>query len=677
MEKTTFTNQFFFKPCSEIFTPLVKRIILFSLCWIGSICLTFSQANNSVKLLTKQKVILDTFSIATNKPLSSLRTQVYIDYQKPNSKKFWKNLALFSGTLVLQSQLNKTNLYKEPTVPLLTQNNQNVLLPSISLGLLPSLWKNRPRKIPKLNLKVVHKSSDGNILNVWEKPLTSKAKEGAELLDLSIDSSIRLGKIEISLENYSDRKVYFWGNATNIITKSVIEETPIEEIAPYKLKRVSRYPGKLIESVVDEKIVVLQKTNKEVKGSSSFLDFTSTLSPQTFDVTNVKPKQKPVYSSATTTAKESDCKALEGQVWDGTKCVFNPDVFCKANFGDDFSYNSSTGACDFNDPYANESCPSGETYQAGVGDGCPISECEDSGGEWENNACNNPSLDCVNGGGSWQEPNCLCSSGLIWDDDVKECIIDVEVGVNQCPSGLIWDDLMNTCVIDEDIVVGGQNCLIQGKVWDEATQSCITPSTGCPYGYYDDGWGSCIFDYEPIPPTGTLPPVTPPSLPPVQYGTRTYYNPETRANYYSSEKKCEGIQDIWNNAVSNNKEVLAFLLSDGTLVTLPYNTSTNISAVVPPASYNGETAGTYFNGVDSFVQIVATIHTHNECINDHSDGVSGLSNDDVSVFQTFLQFSPPIKHYVMGCGVVGETDINGSISNKQWGTPSQTCWNIK
>lgn len=68
---------------------------------------------------------------------------------------------------------------------------------------------------------------------------------------------------------------------------------------------------------------------------------------------------------------------------------------------------------------------------------------------------------------------------------------------------------------------------------------------------------------------------------------------------------------------------------------------------LPTLTYTGiqYQAGQYF------IPIVATIHTHNQCLSDGTDGVTNqiLSTGDAGLAASF----PTINHYIIGCGALG------------------------
>lgn len=166
------------------------------------------QSKSTVQVLSKQKVLLDSFSIQRNQPITQLHSQVYVDYERGDPKIFWKNLAFFTGSMVLGQQL----------APIQTTENfsnsiqTSLLFPSISLAFIPNILHNRPRGIPEVNLRITHLNEQGSVLNTWEKPLTKDAKKGPMLLDINLDTTLTSGKIEVSLENNSKRKVAYWAN---------------------------------------------------------------------------------------------------------------------------------------------------------------------------------------------------------------------------------------------------------------------------------------------------------------------------------------------------------------------------------------------------------------------------------------------------------------------------------
>lgn len=155
--------------------------------------------------------------------------------------------------------------------------------------------------------------------------------------------------------------------------------------------------------------------------------------------------------------------------------------------------------------------------------------------------------------------------------------------------------------------------------------------------------------------------------------------------------KCQGIQDIWNTSVANNKEVVGLLTSDGKIITVAilqqsggswgglykyegtvyYTYPTNQGA--PSQSYAGMqvAAGQYF------IPVIATVHTHNPCIQSGGDGITNmtLSQGDQNLSQDFQT----LNHYIVGCGgAIGKFDhTSNSPSLLQSGNLSNTCNSIQ
>ncbi len=174
------------------------------------------------------------------------------------------------------------------------------------------------------------------------------------------------------------------------------------------------------------------------------------------------------------------------------------------------------------------------------------------------------------------------------------------------------------------------------------------------------------------------------------FSPNNLYNGNGEKPIGESPNKCQGAQDMWNASVSNNKEVVGLLTSDGKTITVAmlgysggswgglykhegtvYYTYPS-SKGAPSQLYAGMqvAAGQYF------IPIVATIHTHNPCIQMGGDGITNitLSEGDQSLAQSFQT----INHYIIGCGAIGEFDYHNDFpSILQSGNLSTTCSKLK
>ncbi len=80
--------------------------------------------------------------------------------------------------------------------------------------MIPSIWKNRPRGVPEAGLYVQHRDIKGNLTQSWEQPISSEAKNSAELLTVAIEKPLSEGSLEVYLQNGSKNEVYYWGLQT-------------------------------------------------------------------------------------------------------------------------------------------------------------------------------------------------------------------------------------------------------------------------------------------------------------------------------------------------------------------------------------------------------------------------------------------------------------------------------
>ncbi|HVW99149.1 MAG TPA: hypothetical protein VHA52_01700, partial [Candidatus Babeliaceae bacterium] len=150
--------------------------------------------------------------------------------------------------------------------------------------------------------------------------------------------------------------------------------------------------------------------------------------------------------------------------------------------------------------------------------------------------------------------------------------------------------------------------------------------------------------------------------------------------------KCSGAQGIWTMATNNNKEVFGVMTADSQFMAVAmigfeggqfggiydeYGTEYYTypdSLGLPSQTYSGmiHSAGQYF------IPIIATIHTHNPCVVDGTDGVTNgnLSPEDIQLENNYTT----INHYIIGCDALGK--LNAGYNQAfllATGTLSNTC----
>ena len=154
------------------------------------------------------------------------------------------------------------------------------------------------------------------------------------------------------------------------------------------------------------------------------------------------------------------------------------------------------------------------------------------------------------------------------------------------------------------------------------------------------------------------------------------------------KSKCEGIMDIFDSYP--DKETAGYITMDGKFIftniigayggeifsTYEYAGST----YYPFPKSQGSTQLTYEGMIENnnyyFIPVVASVHTHSPCRIDNTDGVSGfnVSAEDKSRAQA----SPNIKHWVVGCGAIGQyIDSSNSYFNISKGNLSAICKRIE
>lgn len=166
-----------------------------------------------VKAISDKQVLLEKMEIPKGSLANNVSTNVYVSYRSGNSQKFWTNLVIATAGIAVSTQLGSNSTQAGDNR---VQNNS--ISPAIPLGvstvLLPSIWKNRPRGVPQAGLYIQHRDLRGKLLNTWEQPISSEAKNSAELLTVAMDKPLSEGTLEVYLQNGSKNDVYYWGLQT-------------------------------------------------------------------------------------------------------------------------------------------------------------------------------------------------------------------------------------------------------------------------------------------------------------------------------------------------------------------------------------------------------------------------------------------------------------------------------
>lgn len=177
-----------------------------------------------VKVITDKQVLLDKIEIQDGVS-TKINTNLYVSYRSGNAQKFWANLAIATAGVAVSTQLQSNSSTEG--------NNANSISPLIPLGVsvatLPSIWKNRPRGVPQAGLWLQHRDTRGRLIDTWEQPISSEAKNSGELLSINIDKPLSAGTVEVYLQNGSKNPLYYWGyesSKTLVKNKGIIFEAP-------------------------------------------------------------------------------------------------------------------------------------------------------------------------------------------------------------------------------------------------------------------------------------------------------------------------------------------------------------------------------------------------------------------------------------------------------------------
>ncbi len=157
---------------------------------------------------------------------------------------------------------------------------------------------------------------------------------------------------------------------------------------------------------------------------------------------------------------------------------------------------------------------------------------------------------------------------------------------------------------------------------------------------------------------------------------------------YPASNRCVGFQDMWNNYTNN--ETAGFITADGSLIftqvlpllggqingtysyTDPGTGITQVYYVYPVSAGAPSQAypGMISNGTDYYIPIVASIHTHTECRNDGTTGVSNsVGSEDIS----FSAKRPSLRNWVIGCDAIAQYNSGPDFFNISYGPISGTC----
>jgi hypothetical protein len=148
--------------------------------------------------------------------------------------------------------------------------------------------------------------------------------------------------------------------------------------------------------------------------------------------------------------------------------------------------------------------------------------------------------------------------------------------------------------------------------------------------------------------------------------------------------KCGGVLGMWNMGVQNNNhEVYGVITQSGSLLITQISPNTTGGQFDGIYEFNGTTyyfypadgnmpgyAGTILSGNKYFIPISGTVHTHNPCMNDNTNGIT--DNDGSDDFPFAGKFSG-INHYVLGCnGAIAQYNSRAYF-NLHNGNLSSTC----
>ena len=191
----------------------------------------FSEYQTDVSSISDKQILLEKIDIRKDSLATNVNTNIYVSYRSGNPQKFWAGLAIATAGALASTQLNSNTNPVEGN----TTNNISPVIPlGVSVAVLPSIWKNRPRGVPQAGLSILHRDSRGILLGSWEQPISEEAENSAELLTINIDKPLSEGTLEVYLQNGSKNDVYFWGlhTTTNfvILQKEVILPKPEEQL---------------------------------------------------------------------------------------------------------------------------------------------------------------------------------------------------------------------------------------------------------------------------------------------------------------------------------------------------------------------------------------------------------------------------------------------------------------
>lgn len=213
----------------------IYKIVIMLLTFFVTFTQTKAQVANccaecqaDVRAISDKQVLLEKIEIPKGSVANNVSANVYVSYQSGNTQKFWTNLVIATAGIAVSTQLGGNST---PVTAGDSRTQSSGISPAIPLGvsavLIPSIWKNRPRGVPEAGLYVQHRDLKGKLTQSWEQPISSEAKNSAELLTVAIDKPLSEGSLEIYLQNRSKNEVFYWGLSTIAKVTPLLKEVTL------------------------------------------------------------------------------------------------------------------------------------------------------------------------------------------------------------------------------------------------------------------------------------------------------------------------------------------------------------------------------------------------------------------------------------------------------------------
>jgi hypothetical protein len=433
---------------------IVTIMLVLALCFTQNTlyaqkCCVECQAD--VKVVSDKQVLLEKIDIPEGTLASNISTNLYVSYRSGNAQKFWSNLVIATAGVAVSTQLNNGNLTEGKGA-----NGISPLIPlGVSVATVPSIWKNRPRGVPQAQLWIQHRDLRGKLTQTWEQPISSEAKNSAELLTVTIDKPLTAGTLEVYLQNGSKNNVYYWGLQTfKNIAKLIEKNTGVVADKTNKSARTAGCPDGYLPNGQGQ---CCNPFNGECVSENQ-----ANSTPPTCYLDIYQKSDAPVSNTSMVTGANTERQQMENQGWELVRSIAfdcNTGLVQPAEgFPEETNVNDAANqAMNAYIAQHNNNNGGGGTGGGGGGTGgsggCPSGFLPNGQGL----CCNPFTGQCLNGGGGpSSDSNCI--NGV--DPQGNPCYGGG--GGNDCPAGTHRNPITGACDPDKIIDKSGVTtpCLV-------------------------------------------------------------------------------------------------------------------------------------------------------------------------------------------------------------------------